>query len=235
MDPTLGRMIIEAEHEGVLEEVVVIGSGLSIQDPRERPMEVAQQADMAHQRFIHPKSDFLTLLNVWNTFHDEWERLKTQNQLRKFCRAHFLSYMRMREWRDIYQQIHSVLGEKRKQVKPQKKRTGPRRRSKSGMPLSSLYFIRFIKSVIAQKRTKLYAAASGRQVSLFPGSTLFERQKSKDEPKSDKSSKQKRKGQAEWIVSAEMIETSKTYARTNAAIQPTWIIKLERIFVSIPI
>ena len=227
MDPTLGRMIIEAEHESVLEEVVVIGAGLSIQDPRERPMEFAHQADLAHQRFIHPKSDFLTLLNVWNVFHDEWERLKTQNQLRKFCRAHFLSYMRLREWRDIYQQIHSVLGEKRKQVKPLKETARSREEEQKWYASIHRCILSGLLSRSSRRKERnLFATASGRQVSIFPGSALFERQKSKDESKEGKSSKQGFKGQGEWVVSAEMIETSRNYARTNAVIQPAWIIKL---------
>ena len=81
LDPTIGRMILEAEKEGVVEEIVVIASGLSIQDPRERPTDAAELADRAHRQFLHQKSDFVTLLNLWNAFHDEWVRLKTQNFL----------------------------------------------------------------------------------------------------------------------------------------------------------
>ena len=227
MDPTIGRMILEAEKEGVLEEVVVIGSGLSIQDPRERPMEAANQADLAHQRFTHPKSDFLTLLNLWDVFHDEWDRLKTQNQLRKFCRSHFLSYMRMREWRDIYQQIHSVLGEKRKH--PSKQPDMPKSKEAEHLWYASVHrsILSGLLSQSARKKERnIYLAASGRQVTLFPGSTLFERQKPKNASNETGSSKQVKKGQPDWIVSAEMIETSKTYARTNAVIQATWILKL---------
>ncbi len=228
MDPTLGRMILEAEQEDVLEEVIVIGSGLSIQDPRERPMEVADQADRAHQRFIHPKSDFLTLLNLWNVYHDEWDRLKTQNQLRKFCKSHFLSYMRMREWRDIYQQIHSVLGEKRKKTKnPKELRLSSDEEQKRYASVHRCILSGLLSQSARRKERNLYVSASGRQAGLFPGSTLFERPKPKEAPKEKRNSKKSgRSGQPEWIVSAEMIETSRTYARTNAAIQAAWIIKL---------
>lgn len=227
MDPTLGRMILEAEKEGVLEEVVVIGAGLSIQDPRERPMDAANQADQAHQRFIHPKSDFLTLLKLWNVFHEEWGRLKTQNQLRKFCRSHFLSYMRMREWRDIYKQIHSVLDDKRKHPLQQMDLNGSKEAEQKWYASVHRCILSGLLSQSARRKERnIYAAASGRQVGLFPGSALFERHKSKSESQGTPSSKQGRKGPSEWIVSAEVIETSKTYARTNAVIQPAWIIKL---------
>lgn len=112
VDPTVGRMILQAREEKALREVIVIAAGLSIQDPRERPMDRQQQADAAHRRFVHPDSDFLTLLNIWETYHEEFETL-SQAKLRRFCRDHFLSYTRMREWRDIHAQLLDVLGEHR--------------------------------------------------------------------------------------------------------------------------
>ena len=111
VDPTVGRMILQARTEKALREVVVIAAGLSIQDPRERPLDKQQQADAAHRRFAHPDSDFLTLLNIWGAYHDEFETL-SQAKLRRFCRDHFLSYTRMREWRDIYTQLIQVLEER---------------------------------------------------------------------------------------------------------------------------
>jgi len=111
VDPTVGRMILQAREERALREVLVIASGLSIQDPRERPMDKQQQADAAHRRFVHPDSDFLTLLNVWDTFHDEVENM-SQGRLRRFCKEHFLSYTRLREWRDIHTQLVEVLKER---------------------------------------------------------------------------------------------------------------------------
>jgi ATP-dependent helicase HrpA len=111
VDPTVGRMILQARVEKALREVLVIAAGLSIQDPRERPMDKQQQADAAHRRFVHPDSDFLTLLNVWETYHDEFETM-TQAKLRRFCRDHFLSYTRMREWRDVHAQLLDTLQER---------------------------------------------------------------------------------------------------------------------------
>ncbi|MDG1891958.1 MAG: ATP-dependent RNA helicase HrpA [Verrucomicrobiota bacterium] len=229
MDPTIGRMILEAVKEDVVEEMVIIASGLSIQDPRERPMEAAMQADDAHRPFLHPKSDFLSLLNLWNAFHMEWDRLKTQNQLRKFCRRHFLSYMRMREWRDIYQQIYSVL----KDI-----RIGSRNdiRSSQKPRDEHLWYACIHRSILSglltqcarRKDSNQYASASGRQVGLFPGSVLFERQSGKKKGSADKARVGKTQGQPEWIISAETVETSRTFARTNASIQPAWVVALGR-------
>ncbi|MBI4621876.1 MAG: ATP-dependent RNA helicase HrpA [Verrucomicrobia bacterium] len=111
VDPTVGRMILQARAEKALREVLIIAAGLSIQDPRERPLDKQQQADAAHRRFAHPDSDFLTLLNIWDAYHDEFETM-SQAKLRRFCRDHFLSYTRMREWRDVYAQLLDVLQER---------------------------------------------------------------------------------------------------------------------------
>jgi ATP-dependent helicase HrpA len=111
VDPTVGRMILEAGVERCLREVLIIAAGLSIQDPRERPLDRQEQADAAHRRFAHPDSDFLTLLNIWEAFHDEFE-VMTQSRMRQFCHEHFLSYIRMREWRDIHDQLVEVLEER---------------------------------------------------------------------------------------------------------------------------
>src|SRR5690606_14962134 len=112
VDPTVGRMILQARREKALREVLVIAAGLSIQDPRERPLDRQAAADAAHRRFAHPDSDFLTLLNIWNSLHDEFERL-TQGRLRRWCHEHFLSYTRLREWRDIYHQLLDTLEDRR--------------------------------------------------------------------------------------------------------------------------
>ncbi len=108
VDPTVARMLLQAHREHVIEDVLVIASGLSIQDPRERPAELAKEADEMQKRFVHKESDFLTLLNIWNAYHDEMDRL-SQGQLRKFCKKHFVSYQRMREWRDVHHQLERVL------------------------------------------------------------------------------------------------------------------------------
>ncbi len=111
VDPTVGRMILQARAEHCLREVLIIAAGLSIQDPRERPLERQAQADAAHRRLAHGDSDFLTLLNLWEALHGEFE-VMTQGGLRRFCREHFLSYTRVREWRDLHDQLVEVLAER---------------------------------------------------------------------------------------------------------------------------
>ena len=108
VDPTVARMLLQAKQENALEDVLVIASGLSIQDPRERPAELAKEADEMQKRFVHKESDFLTLLNIWNAYHDEMDRL-SQAKLRKFCKQHFVSYQRMREWREVHHQLERIL------------------------------------------------------------------------------------------------------------------------------
>ncbi|MCP4689358.1 MAG: ATP-dependent RNA helicase HrpA, partial [Desulfobacterales bacterium] len=111
IDPRLSRMLIEARKEGRLQEVTVLAAALSIQDPRERPLEKADAADQAHAQFKDPASDFITLLNIWKRYIEARRELKSFNKVKKFCKAHFLSFMRMREWRDIHDQIKAILGE----------------------------------------------------------------------------------------------------------------------------
>ncbi len=108
VDPTVGRMVLQARAEKCVREVLVIAAALSIQDPRERPLEAQQKADAAHRRFTHPDSDFLTLLAIWEAYHDEFETM-TLGKLRKFCTAHYLSFLRMREWRDVHAQLVDLI------------------------------------------------------------------------------------------------------------------------------
>ncbi len=111
VSPTVSRMLLQARQEGALQEVLVIASAISIQDPRVRPLDQQDQADQEHRKFRNESSDFLTLLNIWEAFHNTFEHLKTQGAMRRFCRRHYLSYNRMREWRDIYVQLRRALRE----------------------------------------------------------------------------------------------------------------------------
>ena len=109
VDPSIGRMILQSAQEGALDEVLIISAGLSIQDPRERPLDRQDAADQAHRQFLDPRSDFLTLLNIWNSYDAQFEALRTQNQMRRFCRTNFLSYTRMREWIDVHTQLRDAV------------------------------------------------------------------------------------------------------------------------------
>jgi ATP-dependent helicase HrpA len=110
IDPRIARMILAARDEGVMDEVLVIASALSVQDPRERPMDQQDAADAAHQQFRDSKSDFLSYLRLWNWYHERAKELST-SKLRKLCQENFLSYVRLREWHDVHGQLHSMVGE----------------------------------------------------------------------------------------------------------------------------
>jgi len=197
LDPRISRMMIEASQEGGLAEVAVIAAALSIQDPRERPAEKAQQADQAHGPFKDPGSDFLTLLNIWNRYHREWETLKTQNKMRRFCKQNFLSYPRMREWVYAHEQITGILREQK--IALQEKSDELRYARIHRCVLSG-----FLSNIALKKEKNMYQAARGREVMIFPGSTLFNKSPA-------------------WIVAAEMVKTSRLFARTVAKIEPEWI------------
>jgi ATP-dependent helicase HrpA len=237
VDPTVGRMILQARTEKALREVLVIAAGLSIQDPRDRPMDKQQAADAAHRRFAHPDSDFLTLLNIWEAFHDEFERL-TQAKLRRFCRDHFLSYTRLREWRDVHAQLLDTLRE-REAFRMSSIYDGTREHAERN-PDQPLAFgtpgyraiHRSILSGLLGNIAQLdednggYKATNDRRVGLFPGSVLFRR----EEPKRGKpdlaAAPKKGPKTPRWIMAAEMMETTRLYARTCARLDPLWALDL---------
>jgi ATP-dependent helicase HrpA len=111
LDPRLSRMLIEAQKQGCIPEVAVIAAVLSIADPRERPAEKAGEADRMQAVFVDQSSDFVTLLNIWHRYHAHWQSVKSNNQMKRFCREHFISFKRMREWRDVHSQIAAILRE----------------------------------------------------------------------------------------------------------------------------
>ncbi|MBW2607956.1 MAG: ATP-dependent RNA helicase HrpA [Deltaproteobacteria bacterium] len=214
IDPRLSRMLIKAQEEGCLKEVTVIASVLSIQDPRERPAEKAQEADEVHSKFSDPASDFITLLNIWNTYHDTWRQVKSTNQMKKYCRGHYLSFKRMREWRDIHSQISAILEENGLKEKD-KKGVLKIAANKNGKDISEVFtpfysavhksiLSGFLSNIAVKKEKNFFAAAKGKEVMIFPGSRLFNKSKT-------------------WIVAAEMVETSRLFARTVANIESSWL------------
>jgi len=219
IDPRVARMIIESRREKCLHEIIIIASALSIQDPRERPSEKEKQADDAHRILKNPQSDFLTLLNIWDHYGKNWETLQTQNKMRRFCRDHFLSYRRMREWQDIYQQIVVILRQEpeyRLELKnrsaltdaaetsafPEKSVNDPRYAAIHRSILSG-----YLSHIAQKKDKKSFTGVKGKEVFIFPASGLFQKS-------------------GKWIVAAEYIETSKLYCRTVAHIEPEWLEKL---------
>ncbi len=243
--PTVSRMILQAHAEGALPEVLVIAAAISVQDPRERPTDQQAEADQQHRRFLDPRSDFISLFNIWHAYHDRLET-GTQSQMRKFCREHFLSFMRMREWRDIHAQLVSTLREKggfRLHVSCLG-RDDPAKASKSsaaeGARVGAEAYAAIHRCIltglfsnVAQRKQEpkahnLYNAARGRQVMLFPGSGLFHRQRKHSEKHKPGQGKQPAVNSSNpaWIIAAEMVETNRLYGRTAAAIEPAWIEQL---------
>ena len=204
LDPKISRMLLEAFREHCLEEVAVIASALSIRDPRERPPDKAALADQAQAEFAHPDSDFLTLLNIWHRYHGTPEAPTSGGQRRRFCHEHFLSHGRMREWGFVHDQILSSLEELGVRA------AAPPRREMSLTLYAAIHrsiLTGFLSNIAAHREKNVYHAAKGREVMVFPGSTLF----GKSRP---------------WIVAAEIVKTSRLFARMAARIDPAWLEEL---------
>ena len=222
IDPTLGRMLLQSQQEHASRELLIIAAGLSIQDPRERPLDQKEAAATAHKRFADPQSDFLALLNIWNAVHDEWEKLRGQSQRRRFCRQHFLSYLRMREWQDLYAQLHDALND-----------LGTLRINESNAAYDAIHrsiLSGLIGHVARREERNLYKAAGNRDVTIFPGSALYERGdrpvKGRDAKPQKNAPPKPKSNQPPWIVAGEIVETSQLFARTVAGIDPQWIYQL---------
>ena len=205
LDPRISRMIIEAGKEGCLREIVVIAAALSIQDPRERPAEKEAQADQMHAAFKDPASDFSSLLALWRRCLDRAKSPQMQNRLRRFCREHFLSYRRMREWRDIHDQILTILAEQK--FLPKGEATPRKEGGELYGALHRSILSGYLGHIAVKKEKNLYTATQGRQAMIFPGSGIFNRG-------------------GNWIVAAEMVETSRLFARTVANIETGWLEEL---------
>jgi ATP-dependent helicase HrpA len=215
VDPRIARMIIESGSQGCAQEVLVIAAALSIQDPRERPADNQQAADTAHGRFTQPESDFLTFLALWDYLADKQREL-SGSAFRRLCRAEFLNYLRVREWQDLHGQLRSLardLG-----IKTQ---TSSKERSVVHTALlSGLLSHVGMKLVLpatkpgpataaqaahrGRRPLPEYLGARGTRFAVFPGSAL-----SKKPP--------------DWVVAAELVETSRLWGRIAAAIEPEWI------------
>ncbi|HWR85657.1 MAG TPA: ATP-dependent RNA helicase HrpA, partial [Rhodoglobus sp.] len=195
IDPRLARMVIESKQHGVTREVIAIVAGLSIQDPRERPLEKRPQADQLHARFVDTGSDFVTLLNLWNHLEDR-QRDLSGNAFRREVRAEYLNYLRVREWQDVVRQLTRVGKELGLHVGAQRSTNadGIHRSLLAGL-LSQLG--------IRDAAKRDYVGARNTRFVVFPGSALAKKQPSA-------------------IMSAELVETSRLFARMNAAIDPAW-------------
>ncbi|EIA1299204.1 ATP-dependent RNA helicase HrpA [Vibrio vulnificus] len=195
IDPRLARMVLEAPRFGCLKEVMIIAAALSIQDPRERPSEKQQSADDKHRRFYHEDSDFLTFVNLWNHIQKQQKAL-SGNQFRRQCKDDYLNYLRVREWQDVYFQIHQSMREMEFKLNSE---PGSYDAVHSAILTGLLSHI----GMKDQEKNEYHGARNAR-FHIFPGSGLFKKQ-----PK--------------WVMSAELVETSKLWGRVIAKIQPEWI------------
>ena len=196
LDPSFGRMLLAAGDMACLHEALIIVTALSIQDPRERPLEAQEKADQSHAQFSHERSDFLEFLNLWNWLEARSASL-SKNQFRHACRENYLAYVRVREWRDIHRQLSQQMHE-----------LGYRRQHQAA-DYATLHtaLVTGLLGHVAQKTGKgEYTGARGVKLKIFPGSSQFTKQ-----PK--------------WLMAAELVETSQLFARTVAAIDPEWLLK----------
>ncbi|MFT6956710.1 MAG: ATP-dependent helicase HrpA [Halieaceae bacterium] len=200
VDPRMGRMVLAGQQHSCLEEILVIASALTIQDPRERPAEKQQQSDQQHARFLDPRSDFIAWLNLWRYYEEQRQNL-SQSQLRKLCQREFLSFMRMREWREVHAQLSIACRQQKMRPRPQL----PPEENYERVHVSLLTGL--LSNIAQQFERKEYLGARNRKLHIFPGSS----QHRKPPP---------------WIVAAEIVETSKIFARTVAAIDPKWIVEI---------
>lgn len=195
VDPRLARMVIEAERNGCAREVMVIAAALSIQDPRERPSEKQTQADQQHARFKDETSDFLAFLNLWRYIREQ-QKERGSSSFRRMCKQEYLNFLRIREWQDIYAQLRTVA----KQMGIHLNEEDAPEQSVHTSLLAGLL------SHIGLKDTEKneYLGARSAKFAIFPGSALF-------------------KKQPRFVMSAELVETSRLWARVNARVEPEWI------------
>ncbi|MBU2893870.1 ATP-dependent RNA helicase HrpA [Colwellia sp. D2M02] len=229
IDPRLAKMVMTSIELGCIEQVLVIVSALSIQDPRERPHEKKQASDEKHNRFKDKQSDFVSLLNLWHYVTAQQKTL-TQNQFRKLCQREYLSYVRIREWQDIVSQLKLTLKEQQitvTRVNYQFELTASNAEQHATqaidkeklaaqqvtlMPVHQALLSGLLSHIGQQDENREYKGARGMKFFIFPGSGL-----AKKSPK--------------WLMSAELVETSRLFARMNAKIDPLWIESLAQHLV----
>ena len=199
LDPRVGRMILAAVDNDCLTEMLIVASALSTQDPRDRPIEYQQQADEKHKKFADEKSEFLSYLKIWAWFEDAIEHKKSNRQLQENCRANFLSQLRLREWRDVHSQLLTVAREQGWRLN-----AAPATYEQLHMALLTglLGNIGF-----KAEDEPVFLGARGIKFHIWPGSYLA-------------------KKPGRWVMAAELVETTRLYARTIAQIQPEWVEKI---------
>ncbi len=208
LDPRIGRMLLAAKEQNALREVTIIASALATQDPRDRPMDQAAAADQAHLQFADERSEFLSFVKLWDWYQDALKHKHSNRQLENLCRSKFLSPRRLREWRDVHGQLHTMLGEKGWKENP----------SAATYEQVHLSLLTGLLGYVAKKEedeksqergSKIggYIGARGIRPFIWPGSTIG-------------------KKAGAWILAGELQETNRMYARTIAKIEPSWVEKV---------
>lgn len=220
VDPRLARMIIEGGRRNCAKEMMVLAAALTIQDPRERPADVRAEADAMHARFVDDTSDFSSFLLLWDYINEQQAALSS-SQLRKMCHREFINYLRIREWQDLFAQlremgrtanIHASGG---RDINASAHEVDIHKSLLSG--LLSHVGVKEEREKDSKGRTRgprEYLGARGTKFAIFPGSGLF-------------------KKSPDWVLSAELVETSRLWARTNAAIDPQWIEEVGKHLISV--
>ncbi|RKS87513.1 ATP-dependent helicase HrpA [Orbus hercynius] len=195
IDPRLARMLFEARKTGCVKEIMIISAALSIQDPRERPLDKQQASDEKHKRFQDKNSDFMSYLNLWQ-YIDQQQNALTNNQFRQLCRKEFLNYLRIKEWQDIYSQIRQTVKQLNIAINSHD----------SDYPSIHRAILSGLLSHIGMKELEKFEYIGARNIkfAIFPGSGVF-----KTLPK--------------WCVASELVETAKLWGRNVAKIEPEWI------------
>ncbi|OON61102.1 ATP-dependent RNA helicase HrpA [Massilia sp. KIM] len=200
LDPRVGRMILAAVDNVCLTEMLIVASALSTQDPRDRPIEYQQQADEKHKKFADDKSEFLSYLKMWQWFEEAIEHKKSNRQLQENCRANFLSQLRLREWRDVHSQLLTI-------VREQGWRLNDAPATYEQLHMALLTGLLGNIGFKSEDEQGVYVGARGIKFHVWPGSYLA-------------------KKAGRWVMAAELVETTRLYARTIAQIQPEWVEKI---------
>lgn len=201
LDPRVGRMILAAKRENCLSEILIIASVLSMQDPRERPMDKREAADNAHSKFAAEHSDFMSYLKIWDFYDNALKTKKSNKDLLNQCHANFLSFLRLKEWRELHGQIKQITEELELKLNTEPANFEQIHKALLAGLLGNIGF--------KDGDNDSYAGARGIRFFVAPGSTL-------------------KKTRPKWVIAAELVDTSKLYARCVAKIEPDWIEPLAR-------
>jgi ATP-dependent helicase HrpA len=201
LDPRVGRMILAAKREHCLKEILIIASVLSIQDPRERPMDKREAADNAHAKFAGEGSDFMSYLKLWDFFESALKTKKSNKDLLNQCHSNFLSFLRLKEWRELHAQLLDIVSEMEFKLNEKEANFEQIHKALLAGLLGNIGF--------KDGDSESYAGARGIRFFVAPGSTL-------------------KKLRPKWVIAAELVDTSKLYARCVAKIEPDWIEPLAR-------